>query len=824
MNWQQASPTGTKSGRLRSMRFNPFRTLLTPLLLIMAAGIIIASLVTYQAHRKILKESLLRLTDERAHSSQLIIQNHLHDNFAALLREARNLLAHHEIRQEMHRILESSSQPDSGQKLQQILDDSKADSGLTNVYIYNEQGQLIYTHEHLPGLAAARVEITEDSKRQETAELIRNDRTWIFRVTVPIQKSGENAGVLVLSIELNRVLDNLARENQMNLVLADANGIQAQNAAPAALTRVDTATVAQILTDGSMQTQIDLENNSLNHYMPVQLGGHNFVLINELELQSVTELLLQKKYEIQQLTLLLLFGLLPASALVIHLLLKPLDRLQKRADGMALQLSGSSLKRHRGHEIGRMVAAFDGMERALRTQEDARQKAEAKLQQEHATLETRVKERTSDLERTNALLQREISERTCAQQKAEELQGFLASLIDSMPSSLIGVNHHCRINQWNLEAQKFCGLSFDQVRDRDLYDCLPPLRTISDRIEQTLDKGLPNKVRRLRWPSAKDEKLVDIVIYPHSGNQSAGAVIRVDDVTERAHIEELMMQTEKMMSIGGLAAGMAHEINNPLASIIQSVQVIRQRLSPELEKNHQVAGTLRIRLEDMNGYLKERQISKMLNSIQESGQRAGEIVSNMLSFTRRTDSVKSSQNIAELLDRAVDLACKDYDLKKKYDFHRIKIKRNYAEIPPKIICNSSQLQQVFFNLMQNAAQAMASWCEMGNSPQIELTLQPQGHMLLIEVADNGPGIDTETQKRIFEPFFTTKDVGFGTGLGLSVSYFIITENHGGQIEIESAVGKGAKFRVFLPLQNTVNGDSNEGLKPEHLANHRRSLL
>ncbi len=368
-----------------------------------------------------------------------------------------------------------------------------------------------------------------------------------------------------------------------------------------------------------------------------------------------------------------------------------------------------------------------------------------------------------------------------------------------MPSSLIGVDYKCRINQWNLEAQKFCGLSFEQIRNQNLFATLPALSSIRDRIEQTLDKGLPNKVRRLRWPTTSTEKLVDIVIYPHSGKQS-GAVIRIDDVTERSHIEELMMQTEKMMSIGGLAAGMAHEINNPLASIVQSIQVICQRLSPELDKNHRVAKELGIDLATVNRYLNERQICKMLKSIHESGQRASEIVSNMLSFTRRTDSVKSAQNIAELLDRAVDLACKDYDLKKKYDFHRITIKRHYATDVPEIICNSSQLQQVFFNLIQNAAQAMASWCEMDNQPQIELSIQKEEQALLVEIADNGPGIDPETQKRIFEPFFTTKDVGLGTGLGLSVSYFIITENHDGQIELESMPGRGTKFRISLPLQ------------------------
>jgi signal transduction histidine kinase len=293
----------------------------------------------------------------------------------------------------------------------------------------------------------------------------------------------------------------------------------------------------------------------------------------------------------------------------------------------------------------------------------------------------------------------------------------------------------------------------------------------------------------------------NIFVYPLIANGSQGVVLRIDDVTERVRFEEMMIQTEKMMSVGGLAAGMAHEINNPLGGIVQSAQNIIRRISPELPINEQTARDCGTDLESVRAYLDKRNILKFLESIRESGQRAAKIVGNMLNFSRQSESLMAPVNLPELLNRSTELAAHDYNLKKKYDFRHIEIIRDFAPDLPKVPCTATEIEQVILNLIRNAAQAMSGGKGQMSDVKghIILRLKKEENMARIEVEDNGPGMDEKTLERIFEPFFTTKEVGTGTGLGLSVSYFIITNNHKGTIKAESVPGKGTKFIIHLPL-------------------------
>jgi signal transduction histidine kinase len=291
----------------------------------------------------------------------------------------------------------------------------------------------------------------------------------------------------------------------------------------------------------------------------------------------------------------------------------------------------------------------------------------------------------------------------------------------------------------------------------------------------------------------------DITVYPLISNGIEGAVIRIDDVTERVRLEEIMIQTEKMMSVGGLAAGMAHEINNPLGIIMQGVQNTVRRLSPELEKNKIAAAECGVQLENLEAYLKKRNIAEYLEGVREAAVRASKIVKNMLDFSRRSDSRMAPTDINQILDEVLELAANDYDLKKKYDFRHIRIVKEYDPELRNIRCTKTEIEQVILNLVKNAAHAMTEIQEENYKPQITIKTRGEGEYAVIEVCDNGPGMDERTRKRIFEPFFTTKGIGVGTGLGLSVSYFIITTNHQGKMSVETAVGKGTTFKISLPL-------------------------
>jgi signal transduction histidine kinase len=206
-----------------------------------------------------------------------------------------------------------------------------------------------------------------------------------------------------------------------------------------------------------------------------------------------------------------------------------------------------------------------------------------------------------------------------------------------------------------------------------------------------------------------------------------------------------------------------------------------------------------VRLEDIQAYMEDREVYKMLDSVMDAGKRAAVIVANMLSFSRKSNSGYLAEDMARLLDKTLELAKSDYNLKKRFDFKRIKIITRYEPEAPKVMCKASEIQQVFFNILTNGAQAMMSWDDI-KEPCFELLIVSEHKQVRIEIQDNGPGMKEDVKKRVFEPFFTTKGVGDGTGLGLAVSYFIITESHNGSIEVRSKPGQGTAFIIKLPVE------------------------
>jgi len=399
----------------------------------------------------------------------------------------------------------------------------------------------------------------------------------------------------------------------------------------------------------------------------------------------------------------------------------------------------------------------------------------------------------------------DITDRKTAEEELGRLRRLLSNIVNAMPSVLIGVDPEGRITQWNREAERTTGVSADRAQGRSLADVFPRMSVEMEKIRQTIRNRKPQKEERVASVRDGETRFSDITIYPLVSNGVDGAVIRIDDATDRVRLEEMMIQSEKMLSVGGLAAGMAHEINNPLAGILQNVQVIRNRVKCSLPGNKKIAEECGTTMEVIEEYMNRRQVLHMLDLVHESGRRAGEIVENMLSFSRKSDSKGGSYDIRELLDQTVDLASKDYDLKKKYDFRYIEILREYHPDMPDVWCERTKVQQVFLNLLKNGAQAMAEKRagDESETSRFILRVMPEdsGNTARIEIEDNGPGMDAATVKRIFEPFYTTKDIGAGTGLGLSVSYFIITENHRGTMTVESSPGKGTTFVIRFPVES-----------------------
>ncbi len=391
----------------------------------------------------------------------------------------------------------------------------------------------------------------------------------------------------------------------------------------------------------------------------------------------------------------------------------------------------------------------------------------------------------------------DITEQKHAKEEVARMRLYLKNIIDSMPSMLIGVDPWGYITVLNQPAEQAGGASWEAAQGRFFGDVFPQLENQFEQVRQAIHLGHSIKTPRMTLDVRGELHYADVMVYPLMADGASGAVIRVDDVTARVRIESMMVQTEKMLSVGGLAAGMAHEINNPLGAILQGSQNIQRRLAPDLPQNRAAAEAVGIDLHQINRYLEARNIPRFLEGIREAGTRAAKIVTDMLSFSRRSESRFFPVDLEELLETVLRLAASDYDLKKRYDFKRIAIERNYDPTLRLLYCDKTEIEQVILNLLKNAAQAMAE--EETPAPTITLRTRREAGYGLIDVIDNGPGMDEKTLKRVFEPFFTTKEVGVGTGLGLSVSYFIITEQHHGRLSVTSKPGQGACFSICLPL-------------------------
>jgi len=383
--------------------------------------------------------------------------------------------------------------------------------------------------------------------------------------------------------------------------------------------------------------------------------------------------------------------------------------------------------------------------------------------------------------------------------EVRQLKGTLADIIDSLPSIIAVVDQEGRVAIWNEKAELFSGIMSADARGQLFETLLPQFADCLQQVGEVIDLHASRTKERIPIHLGNDSRYYNMLICPLSSEGVGRAVVRIDDITEHVRIEDIMMQTEKMLVVGGLAAGMAHEINNPLGAIMQNAQNIERRISSEIEANHEVAREVGVSLDLIRSYLEKRGILAFIRHIREAGSRSSKIITSMLHFSRKSESRVEQVDLALVIDRVLELAANDYDMKRNYDFRHIRIVRNYDPALPPVAVTVLEVEQVLLNIIKNAAQAM-SGADLPHQPRISVRTRRAGALALIDIEDNGPGMEEKVRHRIFEPFFTTKEIGVGTGLGLSLSYAIITNNHHGGIEASSQPGKGARFTIRLPIK------------------------
>ena len=267
---------------------------------------------------------------------------------------------------------------------------------------------------------------------------------------------------------------------------------------------------------------------------------------------------------------------------------------------------------------------------------------------------------------------------------------------------------------------------------------------------------------------------------------------------EKQRLEERMIQSEKMVSVGGLAAGMAQEINESLTGICNAVQMIRNSIENPVQENLAPKDKNGLNFNVLGQYLRDQGVFKNLDQIMAAGKKASGSVSNLLSFSGETNVDFAVEDISLLLDQSFELTSNEYSLEQNFNFSAIQVMKDYDPDLPKVRCRGGELKQVFYNILSNGAYAMARNTD-NPCPTFFMRTYAEEGQVCIEIRDNGPGMPENIRKLIFEPFFSTKDHKKSAGLGLSVSNFIVTENHNGTIEVESTPGEGSCFKVMLPI-------------------------
>ncbi|WP_248748730.1 ATP-binding protein [Pseudomonas sp. MWU15-20650] len=479
-----------------------------------------------------------------------------------------------------------------------------------------------------------------------------------------------------------------------------------------------------------------------------------------------------------------------------RLITRPIHELEELSRQVTRE-ENYSLRAGRGNhdEIGSLAEAFNTMLSRIEAREQqlkrARDDSQAAYDQAQGLAE--------ETRHTNRKLELEVQVRSKIEKKLTGFQNYLNSIIDSMPSALIALDEQLYVTQWNQEATALSGTRLDEALNQPIYLAFQPLKPYLPQIKATVEQHTVERIERVTWVKDDEPKHYALTFYPLMGGAGRGVVIRIDDITQRLSLEEMMVQSEKMLSVGGLAAGMAHEINNPLGAILHNVQNIRRRLSPDLPKNQEHAEQAGIELDMVNRYLQSREVPQLLDGIQQAGARAAKIVTHMLSFSRRSNRQMAPCDLPALIDQAVEIAGNDFDLTIGFDFKGQAIIRQFDPNLGPVPGTANELEQVLLNLLKNAAQAIHLREDDSEPGRITLRTRLNPPWAEIQVEDNGIGMSENVRKRTFEPFFTTKEIGQGTGLGLSVSYFIITNNHKGQMEVHSTLGQGTCFTLRLPL-------------------------
>jgi len=362
-----------------------------------------------------------------------------------------------------------------------------------------------------------------------------------------------------------------------------------------------------------------------------------------------------------------------------------------------------------------------------------------------------------------------------------QLETFNRNIIQSLDSGLLTVDLSGNINFLNRTAEKILNQNGDSLKGTSIYSLFPKLNRMIEPVKEKVSAPSSKYTRYETLLTNRDGAKIYLgfSISPLTDPEGSliGHTLIFQDITKFKEMEEQMKRVDKMAAVGGLAAGMAHEIRNPLASLSGSIEMLRTELTLDDHQEHLMEITLR------------------------ESERLNALITDFLLFAQPPQTNRIFYPIGRILDETIDLASHSPSF---HDGIHIQRPSGHEEVRASI--DPDQMKQVFWNLFINAAQSMSNGGEIqvelgkGNARAITglpLSSQLSGkEWVKISIIDSGKGIAQEEKEKIFEPFFTTKENG--TGLGLSIVHKIV-ENHNGLIKVESELGKGSTFNIYLPV-------------------------
>ncbi|MCI4625061.1 MAG: PAS domain S-box protein [Candidatus Magnetoovum sp. WYHC-5] len=390
-----------------------------------------------------------------------------------------------------------------------------------------------------------------------------------------------------------------------------------------------------------------------------------------------------------------------------------------------------------------------------------------------------------------------------AEEALKESEDQLHAIIDTATEAIITINEEGIIKACNKACEVIFGYNTNELLGHSVNMLMPePYKSAHDGyIQRYIQSGrsrvIGSNIELIGLKKSGVIFPIDIALSEVSFNYKRLFTALIRDISERKNTEKMLLQSEKMASIGQLAAGVAHEINNPMGFISSNIKTLGKyvdkivgfiEIQTEILKNIDAKEAI----DSINAQRKKLKVDYVVNDmkhlIEESldgADRVKKIVMDLKSFSRIDKAEYIEANIGELIDSALNIIWNEL----KY---KCTVQKEYAAIAP-LKCYPQQLSQVFINILVNAAHAIK---ERG---EIEIKTWEDNNNVLVSIKDNGSGMSEEIKDKIFEPFFTTKDVEKGTGLGLSIAFDII-KKHNGIIQVESELQKGTTFTVSLPRE------------------------